>query len=73
MRSGSVHTRSNFLKPRDFFMYRQVQPSEIPLGSHNTFMCLVRISEQTATLALHDISTLVLCNGGGECLQRCKH
>jgi hypothetical protein len=31
-------------------------------GSHNTFMCFVWISEQTATFALHNISKLVLYN-----------
>ena len=31
-------------------------------------MCLVRISEQTASLALCIINTLVLYNRGGQCL-----
>jgi len=34
------------------------------------FVCFVRISEQTATFALHNFSRVVLYNRGGECLQR---
>jgi len=36
-------------------------------------MCFARISEQTATFALHNISRLVLYNQGGECLLRGTH
>ena len=66
-----MHTRSIFSKSLDFFTYRQVQYQKILLGSHIAFMCFVRISEQTVAFALHDISTLVLYNRGGESLQRC--
>jgi len=36
-------------------------------------MCLVRISQQTATFALHNNSRLVLYNQGGGCLLRGTH
>ena len=35
-----------------------------------SFMCFVRISEQTVTFALHDINRMVLYNRSGECLLR---
>jgi len=42
-------------------------------GAHIAFMCFVRISQQTGTFVLHDISRLVLYNRGGECLLRGTH
>jgi len=60
----------DLLKPRNYFTYQQVQYSKILRGSHTTLMCSVRISEQTATFSLHNISRLVLYNRGGECLLR---
>jgi len=55
---------------RDYVTYRQVQHSKILHGTHIAFMCLVRIAQQTATFALHNISRMVLYNRVGECLQR---
>jgi len=62
-----------FSKPHDYFKYRQVLHSEILHGTHIVFMYSVWISQQTATLALHSISRLVLYNRSGECLQRGTH
>jgi len=58
------------LKPRYYFTYPQAQHSKILLGSYIAFICLLLISEQTATLTLHRINREVLCNRGAECLQR---
>jgi len=44
--------------------------SKILHGVHIAFMCFVRLSQQKATFALHNISRPVLYNRGGECLQR---
>jgi hypothetical protein len=33
-------------------------------------MCFVRISQETAIFALHNISRMILYNWGGECLLR---
>jgi len=33
-------------------------------------MCFVRILQQTATVALHNVSRWVMYNRGGECLLR---
>jgi len=40
---------------------------------HIAFMFFVRISEQTAIFALHNISRMVLCNRDGERLHRGTH
>jgi len=63
----------NLLKPRDCFTYHQDYHSNILHGAHIAFMFFVRISQQTATFALHSISRLVLNNRGEECLLRGTH
>jgi hypothetical protein len=42
----------NLLKPSGNFAYHQVLHSKVLNVAHITFMCFVRISEQTATSAL---------------------
>jgi len=46
-------------------MYHQVLHSDILHGAHIAFMYFVRISQQTATFSLHNISRLALYNRGG--------
>ena len=62
----------NPLKPIGNFTYHQFSHSEIIGGSHIAFMCCVRISEQTATFALHSIKRLILNDRGRRCLLRGK-
>jgi hypothetical protein len=63
----------NVFKPRDYFTYHQVKQSTFLHESHITFMRFVRISEERATVAINNISRLVLYNRGGECLLRYIH
>jgi len=58
----------NLLKSGGYFMYQQVSHSRILYGALNVFVCVGRISEQTAAFALYNINRLVLYNQGGECL-----
>ena len=52
-------TRINLLKPTGYVMHHQVQHSTTVRSAHTVFMCLVFISEQTATCATYSINRLV--------------
>ena len=54
----------NPLKPIGYSTYHKC--SEILHGANTTFMCFVRISEQTAAFVLYYINRVVLYNRNGE-------
>ena len=49
----------NLLKPKTYFMYHQLQHSEILCSAHNAFMRFARISDQTAIISLYSINLSV--------------
>jgi hypothetical protein len=59
----------NLLKPQTYFMYHQLQHSEILCSAQNAFMCFTLISEQRAIISLHYINLLVFITEA-ECLLR---
>ena len=44
-----------FLKPKTYFMYRQLEHTEILCSADSVFMCFASISEQTAVISLYRI------------------
>ena len=57
--SGLYGTGFNLLKPKTYFMFHQLQHSEIVCCAHSAFMCFVWISEQTAIISLCSINLSV--------------
>ena len=49
----------NLLKPKTYFMYRQLQHSEILCSAHTAFTCFAWISEQTAIISLYSVNLSV--------------
>jgi hypothetical protein len=59
-RASSLPTaQKNPLKPKTYFIYRQVKHLEILCSAHNAFMCFTWISDQTATISLYSVNWLV--------------
>ena len=54
-----VYLRINLLKSNSYFMYHQLQRSEILCSAHSAFMCFAWISEQTAIISLYSINLSV--------------
>ena len=46
----------NLLKPKTYFMYHQLEHSDILCSPQHEFMCFAWISEQTAIISLHNIN-----------------
>jgi len=59
----------NLLKSSTYFTYH-VTLSQILHVAQIALMCLVQLSNETATFALYNISRLILYNLGDECLLR---
>jgi hypothetical protein len=59
---------SPYLKPSGCFTHHHVSHSQILHAARMAFMCFLWMSEQTATLALHDINRSDSYNRGGVCL-----
>jgi hypothetical protein len=63
-------SNTKLLKPRDYFTHHQVFNIHKFYMVHTLRLCVfVRISEQTATFVLHNISRLVLYNRGESLLR----
>ena len=49
----------NLLKPKTYYMYHQLQHTEILCSTHYTFMCFAWISEQRVIISLYSINVSV--------------